>query len=407
MCRASGLHSFTPYIFFFDYDYTMQEVVNEMCTAMKNMLSTSASSATSSSSGRIVHNKDLDKDFEDAMATEAEPRNPQDLIMPYGLKVVGALGTPAAAASSSAPSAAPADDPFWQRMQWMMDKQSAETNSRIDILGRHIAGMEGRLNLKTDKETKARQEENAAMTEAMQHLTRRVADLETRPRAEPTERGAAPGWRPAHIILGGWPRDTEKQEIERQVLEWTHALPESERGAYTRPHAPRRLSSIAKVRVDPAQLAQTAFRWQLSLEARAQQAPGAPPMWAAVERSPEMGQRRRRIRVGAEFLQRQSWGLPHRPRQRRRLLRPHCCRAPCARRAHVVGHSGVAGGGPAAMGHLQRRRARRPGGMSAQSGIARLPTRSAGCLWAGSGGEESDTSEKITIMTWNLNRARL
>lgn len=94
MCRASGLHSFTPYIFFFDYDYTMQEVVNEMWsgaeaagTAMKNMLSTSASSAASSSSGRIVHKqilkerksdkgnpkKSLDKDFEDAMATEAEP----------------------------------------------------------------------------------------------------------------------------------------------------------------------------------------------------------------------------------------------------------------------------------------------------------------------------------------------
>lgn len=32
-------------------------------------------------------------------------------------------------------------------------------------------------------------------------------------------------------------------------------------------------------------------------------------MWAAVERSPEMGQRTRRIRVGAEFLQRQSLGL--------------------------------------------------------------------------------------------------
>lgn len=141
----------------------------------------------------------------------------------------------------------------------MMDKQSADTNSRIDSLGRHIAGMEGRLNLKMDKETKARQEENAAMTEAMQDLTRRVADLETRPRVEPTERGAAPGWRPPHIILDGWPRDTDKQEFERQALEWIQALPENERGAYTRPCAPRRLSSIAKARVDPTQLAQTAF----------------------------------------------------------------------------------------------------------------------------------------------------
>lgn len=65
---------------------------------------------------------------------------------------------------------------FWARMQWMMDTQSADTNSRIEMLGRHVAGVEGRINLKIAKETKARHEENAAMTEAMQDLTKRIPE---------------------------------------------------------------------------------------------------------------------------------------------------------------------------------------------------------------------------------------
>lgn len=60
------------------------------------------------------------------------------------------------------------------------------------------------------------------------------------------------------MILGGWPRDTDKQEIERQALAWIQALPENERGAFARPYAPRRSSSIAKARVDPTQVAHAA-----------------------------------------------------------------------------------------------------------------------------------------------------
>lgn len=115
------------------------------------------------------------------------------------------------------------------------------------------------------------------------------------------------------MILGGWPRDIDKEDIERRAFDfdWIQGLPENERGSHTKPYAPRKLGSIAKVRVDSTQLTQMAFRWQVALEARAR----------ATRRSaratyrgsggevPGMGQRRRRIRCAAEFLQQQAWGL--------------------------------------------------------------------------------------------------
>lgn len=199
---------------------------------------------------------------------------------------------------------------FWQRLQRIMDKHTGDMNGKLDAIGRHIAGMEGRSNIRVDNEMTARKDENAAMTDAMQDPTSRVAELERRPKTDDDGRSSSSTWRASQVILGGWPRDTEKEGIERQALEWIHCLPENERGAFTKPYAPRKLGSIAKVRVDPAHLTQMAFRWQLALEARAQQGGQQGPVtWAAVERSPEMGQRRRRIRCAAEFLQRQAWGL--------------------------------------------------------------------------------------------------
>lgn len=246
--RVTGPSSFTV-----GYTiYKMQEVANEMWigaeapgAAMNSMLTPSISSTAAPSAGRIVQKKILkerksdegnpkkclDKGLDAAAMIDVDGiKGPRECIMPYDLNVVNGPPPPTPAVSSSSAWAG-SDDPFWQRMQWMMEKQSMDMNSNIDAIARYIAGVGGRLKVKMDLEKKAREDES--VTEAMKDLTKRVAELETRPRTEESRRAASSGWRPAHVILGGWPRGTDKLDIERQALESIQSLPANERGADT------------------------------------------------------------------------------------------------------------------------------------------------------------------------------
>lgn len=73
----------------------------------------------------------------------------------YGLNPVGGMAASSSGASSSAAAGPLAyhnvgEDAFRQRMQRMMDRQSGEMHFKLDAIGRHIAGVESRLNAKME-----------------------------------------------------------------------------------------------------------------------------------------------------------------------------------------------------------------------------------------------------------------
>lgn len=97
------------------------------------------------------------------------------------------------------------------------------------------------------------------MNHFMQELTKRVGELETESRPEEPANVGKGVWRPIYVFLGGWPRNKDKREIERQALDWILTIPEAERGAYTKPNAPGCHESIEKVHVDPSAIKHIGF----------------------------------------------------------------------------------------------------------------------------------------------------
>lgn len=99
----------------------------------------------------------------------------------------------------------------------------------------------------------------------------------------------AMGWRPQGVILGEWPDGTSRDTIVAACKIWIQSLPQHLKTALLEPFAPtsfRTHSEGASAAVQGARGGQ--LQQRLQEETRA-----APSIWAAVERSLEIGQAKR------------------------------------------------------------------------------------------------------------------
>lgn len=78
---------------------------------------------------------------------------------------------------------------------------------------------------------------------------------------------------------------------------WWATLPQNLKSIVQKPWVPRRYCAITKLRTADNMLTQAAFELQELLQERAGQS--APPRWATVERSPEVGQFKRMVKLAA------------------------------------------------------------------------------------------------------------
>lgn len=191
-------------------------------------------SASSSSSGL---GREFKKQKTDEMPDPVVPRNlfqdgDEEMLTEEEMKRrrEAKAETPKEEIPTGKPPAAEQDD-FWKQMGNMFD-------SRLDVLGGHwataLATVENRLTAQIGSETEKRTEESAKMTERMDHITERIAALESKPQSsakeetparDTSQQGGAKGWRPKHIIFGGWPDPTPRKVVEREAAAWLRTTP--------------------------------------------------------------------------------------------------------------------------------------------------------------------------------------
>lgn len=105
-------------------------------------------------------------------------------------------------------------------------------------------------------------------------------------------------WRPRAIVIGSFPKDSGKVNIEEQTSEWWRDMPEELKTLATWPYAPTLWgSTIAKVRVYKAEdIPKVHAIMAAELRSRRIAVNGV-PVWCAVERSPAQGVGRRAVRT--------------------------------------------------------------------------------------------------------------
>ena len=96
-----------------------------------------------------------------------------------------------------------------------------------------------------------------------------------------------------HIILGGWPERTPREQIVKDSLAWLDQQPQAFKALVLDPFAPTKYGSIAKLRTAKGHAEKLAFEASRALRDATRT---APPTWAALERSPEAGKRKRLTR---------------------------------------------------------------------------------------------------------------
>lgn len=174
--------------------------------------------------------------------------------------------------------------------------------NRLDTLSGQwstaLTTVENRLTAQIGCETATRSEDNAKMTERIDHITERLAALEgnrqhrvDKEESAPKESKQQDGWRPRHIILGGWPERTPREVVEREAAAWLSAAPQHIQEACLRPFASKEYWEISKVKVTENMV--TAIGWRIANILEKRVAGAKPPTWSAVERSAEDGRRRR------------------------------------------------------------------------------------------------------------------
>lgn len=166
--------------------------------------------------------------------------------------------------------------------------------------------VESRLNDKIGAESAVRSEENKAMKTALDQMAQRVEKLERAEHAPAADLPAAAprradGWAQNSIILGGfndaW-NDTQRVTYIENVM--GRAQIDSEQ--HLVPLAPPR-SSIVKVRCATTHAAaHILFQLMRGLEKFNKENEETKKAWAALERPPEEGHRRRALRRAAEDI---------------------------------------------------------------------------------------------------------
>lgn len=97
--------------------------------------------------------------------------------------------------------------------------------------------------------------------------------------------------------MGGWGPKTPRDILLRDTNKWIEQAAGPDKGLILAPYTPKTYCSIAKLRATPENVAAISFRFQELLK---EQERTQPPTWAATERSPQEGARKRSIKDAVE-----------------------------------------------------------------------------------------------------------
>lgn len=179
---------------------------------------------------------------------------------------------------------------FWGQMDIMLNNKvgmfGAEVTNSMDL-------MEARIGTHIQAEREERQKNNADTNACIDEVLCRIGKLEMTEKKSGSERAGGQGghgaWRPMYVVMGVWPKDTHRSVIEKCVEEiWKH-MPHNLRAACQMPYVSRLYCRICKMKAAP--------------ESSSQHKQEGWPGWAAVERSPDTGNFRRRLKVAQYAIQ--------------------------------------------------------------------------------------------------------
>lgn len=166
-----------------------------------------------------------------------------------------------------------------------------------------LKNFERNVDNKIAAETEARKDEQHRIDGKFDEVLKRLEKLEVstaessrelqdKKNAERKQDDDSGGWRPAHIVLGGWPERCPRYQVSAHAKAWMDKHPEF-KGKSQEPFCPRKYGSIAKSRARAGVLRQVAWEMQETLQGEELSSPST---WACLGRSPEQRATRRQIR---------------------------------------------------------------------------------------------------------------
>lgn len=149
--------------------------------------------------------------------------------------------------------------------------------------------------------------ESQATNNRIGDIVKRLTDLEQKPTGDKangatTATTSSTTWQPQHMIFG-WPAEMDRDKLLEEMRVWLQDLPAELRNLLLHPYAPRKRTSIAKIKVEPGSISRVSWRLQQRLQEQGVRDGRSGPTWCATERSPEQGAHRRRTKIAANNLQ--------------------------------------------------------------------------------------------------------
>lgn len=105
------------------------------------------------------------------------------------------------------------------------------------------------------------------------------------------------GWKPCHIIMGGWDPKTPREQVLRDTSKWIEQFAGADNSPILAPYTPKKYCVIVKLRAMPENVAAISCRFQKAIK---EEERALPPTWVATERSPAKGARKRSIREAVD-----------------------------------------------------------------------------------------------------------
>lgn len=173
-------------------------------------------------------------------------------------------------------------------------------SSKISMLSSEVAAamnaMENRLDARIQSEREERKKENEETNQKFSEVMEQIKTLEmtnSSARNAGANAGSTTNCAPQHVVFGGWPPRTKREATQADDDKMWLMVPAEPRQRCVKPYVPSAYGSIAKLRAPTTLLDQPSFDSQKSLSQNTCDEGGG-PRWAAVERSPEAGARKRR-----------------------------------------------------------------------------------------------------------------
>lgn len=146
---------------------------------------------------------------------------------------------------------------FWAKMNTVFDMKLLGFGQEF---GAALHGVETRLGAEIQKERDVRRDENKSSNERIDAAPERLDKLEKKREESPprTSSDSVPspsgGWQPRHLISGGWPPRTGREQIEDEAKRWLLKLPENLRMQLLNPYVPKKYGEIAKCKVQQGRI---------------------------------------------------------------------------------------------------------------------------------------------------------